>query len=98
MLIKLTKTILSGSIKGHFGQWGEDILVRKLFPRKKSTGVYLDLGAYHPFKHSNTAFFWLKGWHGFNIDANPETIKIFKKTRPKDINIHSAAIPAHHEN
>jgi len=91
-IVKLAKAVLSGAIKGHFGQWAEDVLVRKLFPKQKSSGVYLDIGAYHPFKHSNTAYFWLKGWNGFNIDANPKTIALFNKTRPQDTNIWTAVI------
>lgn len=93
LITKLVKTALSGGVKGHFGQWAEDVLVRKLFPRKKTSGIYLDIGAYHPFKHSNTAYFWLKGWHGFNIDANPNTINLFNKARPTDTNIWTAIIP-----
>ena len=90
---KLTSAIFSGGIKGHFGQWAEDVLVRKLFPKNKKDGIYLDLGAYHPFTHSNTAYLWMKGWKGFNVDANPHTIDLFKKTRPHDCNIWSAIIP-----
>ncbi len=90
---KLASALLSGSIKGHFGQWGEDILVRKLFPRSRVSGRYLDIGCYHPFTHSNTAYLWLKGWQGYNIDANPQTIKLFEKIRPLDENIWSAIVP-----
>jgi Methyltransferase FkbM domain len=90
---KIVKAVFSGNAKGHFGQWAEDVLVRKLFDRKKKTGTYLDLGAFHPFQHSNTAFFWLKGWHGYNVDANPATIKLYEKTRPGDVNIWAAIIP-----
>jgi FkbM family methyltransferase len=92
-LVNLAKALFSGNAKGHFGQWAEDVLVRKLFPKNKTTGTYLDLGSYHPFKHSNTAYFWLKGWHGFNIDANPNTIKLFNRTRPDDRNIWTAIVP-----
>lgn len=92
-LVHLAKTIFSGKIKGHFGQWAEDVLVRKLFPKNKKSGIYLDIGAYHPFIHSNTAYFWLKGWHGYNIDANPSTIKIFNTIRPTDKNIWTAIVP-----
>lgn len=94
--MKISRSIsafLSGSIKGHFGQWGEDVLVRKLFDRKLSNGFYLDLGAYHPFTHSNTAYFWMKGWSGVNVDANPNTINLFNKFRPSDKNIWAAIIP-----
>jgi len=92
-LTKLSRAIFSGSMKGHFGQWAEDVLVRKLFPKNKTNGTYLDLGSYHPFTHSNTAYFWMKGWTGFNVDANPNTIELFKKVRPGDCNIWSAIVP-----
>ena len=51
------------------------------------------MGAYHPFSSSNTAFFWLKGWNGFNIDANEKSIAVFNKIRKKDNNICCASIP-----
>lgn len=90
---RLAKALFSGGIKGHFGQWSEDVLVRKLFDKRKVDGVYLDIGAYHPFTHSNTAYFWMKGWRGFNIDANPNTIRLFQNYRPTDTNIWTAIIP-----
>ncbi len=92
-MINWIKAVLSGGVKGHFGQYAEDVLIRKLFPRNQRNGVYLDLGAYHPFIYSNTAYFWLKGWTGFNVDANSHSIKIFRKIRPLDVNILSAIIP-----
>jgi len=92
-LSRLSRAFFSGGIKGHFGQWAEDVLVRKLFPKNKTNGTYLDLGSYHPFTHSNTAYFWMKGWTGFNVDANPNTIKLFNKARPNDCNIWSAIVP-----
>ncbi|MBT4132647.1 MAG: FkbM family methyltransferase [Candidatus Marinimicrobia bacterium] len=88
----LISSIFSGHIKIHTGQWAEDLLVRKLV-RKINTGVYVDIGAYHPFYHSNTAGLWLKGWHGINIDANKNTIKLFDRIRPNDTNIYSAILP-----
>lgn len=93
MLLRFFQALFSGSLKGHFGQWAEDVLVRKQFHPLKKTGTYLDLGAYHPFSSSNTAFFWLKGWNGFNIDANEKSIAVFNKIRKKDNNICCALIP-----
>jgi FkbM family methyltransferase len=84
---------LSGHVKPHFGQWAEDTLIRKLFPKNKANGKYVDIGAYHPFKHSNTAGFWMRGWTGVNVDANKESIELFRKKRPKDINLWSAVVP-----
>jgi FkbM family methyltransferase len=83
----------SGHVKPHFGQWGEDVLIRKLFPKNKVNGKYVDIGAYHPFKHSNTAGFWMRGWTGINIDANKHSIELFKRKRPKDVNLWSAVVP-----
>jgi FkbM family methyltransferase len=92
-LNRIIRGFMSGAAKGHFGQWAEDVLVRKLFPKSKKTGIYLDLGAYHPFIHSNTAFFWMKGWSGINVDANPNSIELFNKVRPRDTNVWAALVP-----
>lgn len=78
----------------HFGQHGEDVLVHKLFDRRFKKGFYMDIGAYHPFRQSNTAYFWLMGWNGVNVDASPHTIQLFKKIRKTDINVWSAVVDA----
>ena len=54
----------------HFGNYGEDLILHRLFDRTYRNGFYVDLGAYHPFRFSNTAYFYLKGWNGINVDAN----------------------------
>lgn len=91
-VFKIFTSIFSGGLKGHFGQYAEDVIVRKLF-FKVTSGRYLDIGAYHPFKFSNTAFFWLRGWTGINIDANPKSIELFRRHRKHDTNIWAAIIP-----
>ena len=78
----------------HFGQHGEDVLAHKLFDRRLKKGFYMDIGAYHPFRQSNTAYFWLMGWNGVNVDASPHTIQLFKKIRKTDINVWSAVVDA----
>lgn len=73
-----------------FSQGGEDSILYGIFYKKLKKGekgFYVDIGAYHPFIHSNTYLFYLKGWRGINIDANPGSMKEFKKKRPKDINL-----------
>jgi hypothetical protein len=82
-------------IRAHFGQNGEDILI-KPYLRKFSRAHYLDLGAHHPFRFSNTALLWMNGWNGVNVDANPRSIEIFSKKRKSDTSIH-AAIVTHKE-
>lgn len=69
-----------------YAQEGEDLLLKRIF-ESDSTGYYIDVGAHHPKRFSNTYLFYLKGWHGINIDAMPGSMVAFNKIRPKDINI-----------
>jgi hypothetical protein len=51
---------------------GEDAILDSLYEGKpKYKGFYLDIGAYHPLRYSNTHYFYEKGWNGINIDATP---------------------------
>lgn len=72
-----------------YSQEGEDLILHKIFPDKKN-GFYVDIGAHHPFRFSNTYYFYRKGWRGVNIDAAPGSMKLFKKFRSRDINIEAA--------
>lgn len=69
-----------------FSQEGEDLIVKELF-HGKTQGFYVDVGAHHPQRFSNTYYFYLKGWKGINIDAMPDSMKIFELLRPNDINL-----------
>lgn len=53
-------------------------------------GFYVDVGAHHPTLFSNTYYFYLRGWHGINIDAMPGSMTAFKKIRPRDVNLEIA--------
>lgn len=66
-------------------QFGEDKFILDLFD-KDYRGKYLDLGCYHPTRHSNTNILYQNGWTGINIDLNPLTIELFNFMRPKDFN------------
>jgi FkbM family methyltransferase len=68
---------------------GEDIILRRIFEEKKK-GFYVDVGAHHPKLFSNTYFFYKKGWSGINIDAMPGSMSLFKRWRPRDINLEVA--------
>lgn len=68
-----------------YSQEGEDLILGRILNKKK--GFYVDIGAHHPFRYSNTYILFTKGWSGLNIDASPETIALFNKNRPKDINL-----------
>lgn len=71
-------------------QYGEDMALRYLIGRVlPSRGVYVDVGAYHPIRYSNTFFLYQNGWRGINIDANIDSIKLFEAFRKEDRNINS---------
>lgn len=68
---------------------GEDLILSRYFEGEKS-GFYVEVGAYHPVRFSNSYLFYKKGWHGINIDARPGSMKLFNRIRPRDINIEAA--------
>ena len=70
-------------------QEGENIILERIFA-KKTKGFYVDVGAHHPVRFSNTLNLFQKGWSGINIEPNEEEFKTFKKLRPKDINLNIA--------
>ena len=69
-----------------WSQEGEDFVLFKLFDGKDN-GFYIDVGAHHPLRFSNTYKFYKLGWRGINIDAMPDSMDQFKNIRPRDINI-----------
>lgn len=69
-----------------WSQEGEDRILQRIFEHQKK-GFYVDVGAHHPRRFSNTYLFYRKGWQGINIDAMPGGMSLFKKYRPRDINL-----------
>jgi FkbM family methyltransferase len=69
-----------------YGQDGEDLILNRLLSGQ-AQGFYVDVGAHHPVRFSNTYLFYRRGWRGINIDAMPGSMKKFDKVRPRDINI-----------
>ena len=79
-----------------FAQAGEDVVLRNLMRTRANgfkdpqRGFYIDVGAYHPTHFSNTYLFYLRGWRGINIDAQPGSMAAFRRARPRDINLEVA--------
>lgn len=69
-----------------YSQEGEDLILQRIFGSKKS-GFYVDIGSFHPIRFSNTYLFYKKGWRGITIDARPNSSKLFRKIRPRDISL-----------
>jgi FkbM family methyltransferase len=73
-----------------FAQEGEDLILAEIFLGKRG-GFFVDVGAHHPRRFSNTYHLYkFKGWRGINIDATPGCMKAFRRARPDDINIECA--------
>lgn len=71
----------------YYSAFGEDAVVSAILNNKKN-GFYVDVGAFHPEKYSNTKFFSKHlNWTGINIEPNQENYKLFLKRRKKDINL-----------
>ena len=89
---KALKHHLSGPIMKYgqvcFGQDGEDLTLNRLLNGQKA-GFYVDIGAHHPVRFSNTYMFYRRGWNGINVDAEPGSMQLFEKIRPLDRNIES---------
>lgn len=66
-----------------YSQNYEDLIIEKFF-NKNYVGKYLEIGAYHPTRLSNTYRFYKKGWRGVVVEPNPEVKKIFNTIRPED--------------
>jgi FkbM family methyltransferase len=79
-----------------YSQEGEDMVLQRMFGEKKH-GFYVDVGAHHPRRFSNTYSFYRRGWSGINIEPNPEAMNAFQVDRERDINL-QFGIAEHAEN
>jgi hypothetical protein len=73
-----------------WSQFGEDTVITEWLSGNHShsfSNYYVDIGAYHPSRFSNTKLLNLMGWRGINVDANPDSVKLFDSQRPNDINL-----------
>ena len=69
-----------------YSQEGEDMIIERILGSKKN-GFFIDVGAHHPSRFSNTRYFYDKGWCGINIDPLPGAMQLFNNERPRDTNI-----------
>lgn len=83
---KLTQRLLDNEAHVSYSQEGEDVVLRRFLDLSKP-GFYVDVGAHHPVRYSNTKYYYDRGWSGINIDADPTLIDEFKTHRTRDINL-----------
>jgi FkbM family methyltransferase len=69
--------------KRSFSQCGEDAIIDAYFSdRGVNCGFYIDIGAMHPYRFSNTAILSELGWSGVCIEPNPTLASLHEKYRP----------------
>lgn len=73
-------------VRWSYSQEGEDLVLSRLFENQRH-GFYVDIGAHHPFRFSNTYVLSQRGWWGINVDPNPQAMQLFKRLRRRDINL-----------
>ena len=74
-------------LRKSYSQVGEDGVIEWYFTGRHP-GFYVDVGAHHPYRFSNTALLHdAFGWKGINIDVDQRAIDEFQRYRPNDVNI-----------
>lgn len=76
-IIKLLRLFFSFSFEGE-----DKIFIELMMQSGIKTGTYLDIGAYHPWKGSNTFMLYLWGWSGTCVDINKKWL--FRLLRHRD--------------
>ncbi len=84
----------AGDGRVSFSQEGEDLVLAAVMERLGldlgAGGFYVDVGAHHPTRFSNTHFFYKAGWNGVNVDPNPGLEELFERERPGDVYLNLA--------
>jgi Methyltransferase FkbM domain len=70
-----------------FGQLEEDKFILQYFPEK--LGSYIDIGAGHPIRGSNSYYFYRNGWNGITVDPIEKNILLHKILRRRDSQLQS---------
>lgn len=75
-------SLARGLWSGSFSQHGEDRYLLDRF--QKNDGFFVDIGASHPFRISNTYLLYRLGWCGVTVEPIPELGRLHRRWRPRD--------------
>jgi FkbM family methyltransferase len=81
--------VFDGYARTSYSQEGEDRILQRVFEGRRG-GFYVDVGAHHLKRFSNTYLFYRRGWRGINIEPDPRAMALFNRVRGKDINLGTA--------
>lgn len=86
LMLAFHRRLFDGYAIKSYSQEGEDMILKRIFGERKN-GFYVDVGAHHPHRFSNTYVFYKSGWNGINIEPNPDIFKTFETDRRRDKNL-----------
>lgn len=86
LAVKLLGGVLDIYARKSYSQEGEDLILSRIFSGQ-ARGFYIDVGAHHPRRFSNTRLFYRRGWNGINIEPNPAAMSAFRSDRRRDVNL-----------
>jgi FkbM family methyltransferase len=76
------------SVRDSYSQTGEDRMLLELFGKKGITkGRYIDVGANHPTKLSNTYRLYREGFTGIVVEPNRSLLRLHRLIRPYDLHL-----------
>lgn len=88
--MKALSRAAADALKSHrnptWSQEGEDRIIWELLKHRRY-GFYVDVGAHHPKRYSNTYLLYRAGWNGLNIEPDPDLIRAFGIYRRRDFTI-----------
>lgn len=103
---QLVERYSNTACRSFYADYGEDAFLQSYFRQQSfeahsdlpmhllkdavGSGFYVDIGAYSPKLFSSTYWFYRRGWSGINVDATPGSMELFRKVRPRDVNIEAA--------
>lgn len=75
-------------VRDTYSQTGEDRMLLELFKKKHITkGRYIDVGANHPTKLSNTYRLYREGFTGIVVEPNRSLLRLHRMVRPNDLHL-----------
>ena len=85
LIRKVVNKILLPHSNLSYSQSGEDLIVAYLLHKLNiKSPYYLDIGTNRPKLINNTYYFYIRGFTGVCVEANPKLAAEIKRSRPKD--------------
>jgi FkbM family methyltransferase len=77
--------------RASYGQHGEDVWLAERWPAQRDCfPAYIDVGANHPMRLSNTYLMYRHGYRGFVVEPNADLASLHRRFRPGDVCISAA--------